>query len=180
MIIINEDTLIHTDSVSDVIEHHGVKGMKWGRRVGNWAKATAGSARRNIQHPIIANRAYRKAQRHSRLGAMMGTTRSLNYQNRYIDDMVKAKSQYKKDKKQANNKYSEDVGKISKQYEKSAFYAKRDKKNGETRSEFRKRVTNSGKELGQEYSKLGTERKDSIRKAKDKRNAAYARAGGQY
>ena len=32
MIIINEDTLIHTDSSSDVIQHFGVKGMKWGQR----------------------------------------------------------------------------------------------------------------------------------------------------
>ena len=32
MIIINEDTLIHTDSSSDVIEHFGVKGMRWGQR----------------------------------------------------------------------------------------------------------------------------------------------------
>lgn len=27
MLIINEDTLIHTDSSSDIIEHFGVKGM---------------------------------------------------------------------------------------------------------------------------------------------------------
>ena len=32
MIIINEDTLIHTDSSSDVIQHFGVKGMRWGQR----------------------------------------------------------------------------------------------------------------------------------------------------
>ena len=32
MLIINEDTLIHTDSSSDVIEHFGVKGMRWGIR----------------------------------------------------------------------------------------------------------------------------------------------------
>ena len=32
MIIINEDTLIHTDSSSDIIQHFGVKGMKWGQR----------------------------------------------------------------------------------------------------------------------------------------------------
>ncbi len=32
MLIIKEDTLIHTDSSSDVIEHFGVKGMRWGQR----------------------------------------------------------------------------------------------------------------------------------------------------
>ena len=35
MIIINEDTLIHTDSSSDVIQHFGVKGMRWGQRRGS-------------------------------------------------------------------------------------------------------------------------------------------------
>ena len=29
MIIISENELLNTDSVDDVIEHHGVKGMKW-------------------------------------------------------------------------------------------------------------------------------------------------------
>lgn len=32
MLIIKEDTLIHTDSSSDVIEHYGIKGMRWGIR----------------------------------------------------------------------------------------------------------------------------------------------------
>ena len=32
MLIIKEDTLIHTDSSSDVIQHFGVKGMRWGQR----------------------------------------------------------------------------------------------------------------------------------------------------
>lgn len=32
MIIINEDALIHTDSSSDIIQHFGVKGMRWGQR----------------------------------------------------------------------------------------------------------------------------------------------------
>lgn len=32
MLIINEDTLTHTDSSSDVIEHYGIKGMRWGIR----------------------------------------------------------------------------------------------------------------------------------------------------
>ena len=32
MLIIKEDTLIHTDSSSDIIQHFGVKGMRWGQR----------------------------------------------------------------------------------------------------------------------------------------------------
>lgn len=30
MLIIYENELIHTDDFNDVIEHFGVKGMKWG------------------------------------------------------------------------------------------------------------------------------------------------------
>lgn len=30
MLIIEENTLTHVDSVSDIIEHYGKKGMKWG------------------------------------------------------------------------------------------------------------------------------------------------------
>ncbi len=32
MLIIEENTLTHVDSVSDIIEHYGKKGMKWGVR----------------------------------------------------------------------------------------------------------------------------------------------------
>ena len=32
MIIIKDDVLVHTDNAGDVIEHFGVKGMKWGQR----------------------------------------------------------------------------------------------------------------------------------------------------
>lgn len=46
MIIISENELIHTDRFDDVIEHHGVKGMKWGQRMrGNYVVG-AGSANR--------------------------------------------------------------------------------------------------------------------------------------
>ena len=32
MLIINENELIHTDDFNDVIEHYGIRGMKWGIR----------------------------------------------------------------------------------------------------------------------------------------------------
>lgn len=180
MLIISENELLHTDSCQDIIEHHGVKGMKWGQRMKRWGSAAGRAVVNNLRHPIISNKGIVASRKHSILGTEFGTTRSLEFRNRYVKDMVAANKQYKKDKKQANTKYSEGVGKTSKKYEKSAFNPKRDKKNGETRSAFRERVTNSGKELGKQYSKLNTERKASIKKAKDKRNAAYASAGGRY
>jgi hypothetical protein len=180
MLIISENELLHTDSCQDIIEHHGVKGMKWGQRMKRWGAAAGRTAINSVRHPILSDMSISASRKHSRMGTDFGTTRSLEFRNRYIKDMVAAKKQYKKDKKQANTKYSDGVGKISKKYENSAFYAKRDKKNGETRKDFRNRVTNSSKELGKEYSKLGAERKNSIKQAKAKRKQAYAMAGGRY
>ena len=167
MLIISENKLLHTDSCQDIIEHHGVKGMKWGQRMKRWGAAAGRTAVNSVRHPILSDMSISASRKHSRMGTDFGTTRSLEFRNRYIKDMVAAKKQYKKDKKQANTKYSEGVGKIS-------------KKNGETRSDFRKRVTNSSKELGKEYSKLNSERKNRIKQAKSKRKQAYAMAGGRY
>lgn len=167
MLIISENKLLHTDSCQDIIEHHGVKGMKWGQRMKRWGAAAGRTAVNSVRHPILSDMSISASRKHYRMGTDFGTTRSLEFRNRYIKDMVAAKKQYKKDKKQANTKYSEGVGKIS-------------KKNGETRSDFRKRVTNSSKELGKEYSKLNSERKNSIKQAKSKRKQAYAMAGGRY
>ena len=33
MLILHEGELLHTDSSTDIIEHYGVKGMKWGKRL---------------------------------------------------------------------------------------------------------------------------------------------------
>lgn len=38
MIIIKDDTLIHVDSSTDIIEHYGVKGMRWGKHRANMKK----------------------------------------------------------------------------------------------------------------------------------------------
>lgn len=40
MIIIKDDVIVHTDKAGDVIEHFGVKGMKWGvKKLGSKIKA---------------------------------------------------------------------------------------------------------------------------------------------
>ena len=38
MIIIKGDTLTHVDSSTDIIEHYGVKGMRWGKHRANMKK----------------------------------------------------------------------------------------------------------------------------------------------
>ena len=41
MLILHEGELLHTDSSTDVLEHYGVKGMKWGKRLRSAATAVA-------------------------------------------------------------------------------------------------------------------------------------------
>ena len=41
MILIHEGEILHTDSSTDILEHYGVKGMKWGKRLGTSAKKVA-------------------------------------------------------------------------------------------------------------------------------------------
>lgn len=41
MIIIHEGEILHTDSSTDILEHYGVKGMRWGKRFGTSAKKVA-------------------------------------------------------------------------------------------------------------------------------------------
>ena len=41
MLLIYEGEILHTDSSTDVLEHYGVKGMKWGKRLGTSAKKVA-------------------------------------------------------------------------------------------------------------------------------------------
>ena len=38
MIILKDDTLVHVDSSTDIIEHYGVKGMRWGKHRANMKK----------------------------------------------------------------------------------------------------------------------------------------------
>lgn len=89
MIIIYEDEIYHTDNCQDIIEHHGVKGMKWGQRMKRWG-AAGRTAINSVRHPILTDRSIKESRKRSKMGTLMGTTRSLEFRNRYINDMVKA------------------------------------------------------------------------------------------
>ena len=41
LLILHEGEILHTDSSTDILEHYGVKGMKWGKRLGTSAKKVA-------------------------------------------------------------------------------------------------------------------------------------------
>lgn len=62
MIIIKDDQLIHTDSTSDVIQHFGVRGMKWGSRK-NGGVSIAKAVSTVVKHPILTSRAKDRAMR---------------------------------------------------------------------------------------------------------------------
>lgn len=115
MLIISENELLHTDSCQDIIEHHGVKGMKWGQRTKNWAKSYGGLVKRAYRHPGLSLKAYRKSKGMTG-NIMSASTRHMEYRNRVVDDMVKAKKQYKKDKNAALDRQGEAQKKMGNAY----------------------------------------------------------------
>ena len=179
MLIISENELYHTDSCEDIIEHHGVKGMKWGQRMKRWGTAYAGMAKRKLLHPNFYGAAYYKSRKMtgSKLGA---TSRHMEYRNRIVDDMVKANKQYKKDKSKALDRHDAGDEKIFNKYGKDVFYAKRDKKGGESRRDFNLRKGEAAKKMGNAYVGLNTRYKNDINNAKAKRARAYVNAGGKF
>lgn len=92
MIIISENELIHTDSFSDVIEHHGVKGMKWGQRMKRWGSAYSGMVKRRLRHPML----YDVARRNHRVRVGEAQKKLANayvgLNTRYKNDINKAKA----------------------------------------------------------------------------------------
>lgn len=114
MILIEENELIHVDSCDDVLEHFGVKGMKWGnRKVGAYAKSYGKYIANSWRHPNYTRKADWKT---IRKGKLLNTHRRLDYVNKYVDDRVAAKKQFKADrkhfkmdKKALDNKYSKEA-----------------------------------------------------------------------
>lgn len=85
MKFINRDKLIHTDNSDDVIEHFGIKGMKWGVRKAARAAVNVGKIYANsYTHPFLTTHARNKT----------------NWQH-YLD-----KKKYKADKKKLKAEYA--------------------------------------------------------------------------
>lgn len=179
MIIISENELYHTDSCQDIIEHHGVKGMKWGQRMKRWGSAYGGMAKRKLLHPNFYAYARRKTRGMSG-SVLAATSRHMEYTNRVVDDMVKAKKQYKQDKNKALDRHGDGDHKIFSKYSDEAFFAKRDKKGGESRQEWRARKGEAQKKMANAYVGLNTRYKNDINNAKAKRAKAYVNSGGKF
>ena len=100
MLILHEGEFLHTDSSTDVLEHHGVKGMKWGKRTVGYAGSLGKAYVNQFVHPILSRKAYLSSSSKSSVGSMIRTKRSLDYRNKLVDAQVKSKKQNKQAKKE--------------------------------------------------------------------------------
>ena len=106
MYIIHEQQLVHVDRGSDILEHYGVKGMKWGKRAVGYAGSFGKAYVNQFAHPVLSRKAYSSASSKSSVGSMIGTKRSLDYQNKFVKTQRDANAETKKKIKELKkNKY---------------------------------------------------------------------------
>lgn len=121
MLIPHNGELLHTDSSTDVLEHYGVKGMKWGKRLGSAAGKVASDRRvratgrylkdygkeafkisgRSYTNPFLTDKAGRLATMHDlRKGKfssalLVRNKAAVKRMNDYVDDRVALKDRHK-------------------------------------------------------------------------------------
>ena len=121
MLILHEGELLHTDSSTEILEHYGVKGMKWGKRLRSAATAVASNDRvratgrylkdygkeyakvvgKSYTNPRISSKAGHLATMHDlRKGnlssaLLVRNKAAIKRMNDYVDDRVTLKDQYK-------------------------------------------------------------------------------------
>ena len=126
MLILHEGELLHTDSSTDILEHYGVKGMKWGKRLRSAATKVASDKRvratgrylkdygkeafkgvgRSYTHPILSNKAERLATRYDlRKGNLTSALvvrnkDAMKRMNDYVDDRLILKDNNKSKQRQ--------------------------------------------------------------------------------
>lgn len=162
MYVIHENDLIHVDTGSDVLEHYGVKGMKWGKRIANsYAGSLAKAHYNSIRHPILAQKAYDSAGSKSYSGRFFVTKRSLDYQNKFVKTQRDANIDYKKklkDLKKNKYKKADDLNKsvdkkLEKAYDKQEETYNNLKKNSKLKNYLTKEGRKQRSEAKKEYKK---------------------------
>ena len=121
MLILHEGELLHTDSSTEILEHYGVKGMKWGKRLRSAASKVASDKRvratgrylkdygkesfktvgRSYTNPSLSNKAASLATRYDlRKGnlssaLLIRNKAAVKRMNDYVDDRLDLKDTHK-------------------------------------------------------------------------------------
>jgi hypothetical protein len=121
MLILHEGELLHTDSSTEILEHYGVKGMKWGKRLRSAASKVASDKRvratgrylkdygkesfktvgKSYTNPRLSNKAGRLATMHDlRKGnlssaLLIRNKAAVKRMNDYVDDRLDLKDTHK-------------------------------------------------------------------------------------
>lgn len=115
------------------LHHHGVKGMKWGKRaraIGAWGKEFGKAYANEYNHPLHAQAAKNKlAFRNGKQGRknliISASTNALGYRNKIVEERVAAQNQYKKEKQATKDLYEKygdkDVYKVAKMLNKTRY-----------------------------------------------------------
>lgn len=73
--------------------------MKWGKRAVGYAGSFGKAYVNQFAHPVLSRKAYSSASSKSSVGSMIGTKRSLDYQNKFVKTQLDAKAETKKKNK---------------------------------------------------------------------------------
>ena len=121
MLILHEGELLHTDSSTEILEHYGVKGMKWGKRLRSAASKVASDKRvrvtgrylkdygkeslkgvgRSYTNPLLSGKAERLATmydlRKGNLSSalLIRNKAAVKRMNDYVDDRLDLKDAHK-------------------------------------------------------------------------------------
>ena len=173
MFIITENELIHTDSTSDVIEHFGVKGMKWGaRKAGSYAKEYAKASFNSVRHPILNSKGMARSASNSVAGTYLGSHRSLKYRNKVVSDMVKAKKDWKNERKRLMNDEGNQLSKMDTKNPK--------RKAGESRKDYKSRIKEHDRKIAERENQIENTTNRKLKTAKKNYKRSLSSAGGNY
>ena len=118
---------------AQTLQHHGVKGMKWGKRAARataWGKEFGKAYLNEYNYPLHAQAAKNKlAFKNGKNGRkymiVSASTNALGYRNKVVEERVAAQNQYKREKKATKELYKKygdkDVYKVAKMLNKTRY-----------------------------------------------------------